>query len=167
MRRTTTRHLLQIVFFLLVTFSANAQSEINFTNIVSFTKTRSMNDVRLVALIPAPVTNEYQEISSLQANLGRFIILNEANKVLFYDGPFEDKTMDVFESFRYKTKKIKIDFTNKSNKNIVTGVNPNVFLGRFANANLHRFSLGRYFVVVMLLRGCGYVFTGYCGNIQN
>ena len=88
-----------------------------------------MSGVQLQALLPAPVTNEYQEISLLQANRGRFIDLNEANKVLFYEGPFENKTLEVFESFKYKTKKVKTDFTNKSNKNIVTGVNPNDFLG--------------------------------------
>lgn len=129
MTRTSTRHLLCVVISFLVALLANAQSEINFTNKVAFTKTGNLNGVRLVTLIPAPVTNEYQEISSLQANRGRFVDLNEANKLLFYDGPFEDNILEVFESFKYKTKPVCIDFANKSNKNIVTGVDPNLFLG--------------------------------------
>lgn len=129
MREIATRHLLRVIFLSIVTLSANAQREISFTNKATFTKTGSMSGVRLVTLLPAPVTNEYQEISLLQTNQGRFIDLNEANKILLYDGPFEDNTLEVFESFKYKTKKVKIDFANKSNKNIVTGVNPNDFLG--------------------------------------
>ncbi len=127
---------LGIVAMIVCCYSANAQNEISFTNKVSFYKSGNMEGVRLVTVIPAPVTNEYQEISSLQSNCGRFIDLNEANKVLFYDGSFEDNTLDVFESFVYETKKIKIDFNNTNNKNIITGIDPNNFLesdGKYIN----------------------------------
>lgn len=127
MRRATI--LINVVICLLVALSANAQNEISFTNKVSFSKTGSMNGVRLIALIPAPVTNEYQEISLLKANRGSFIDIDNANKVLLYDGSFDGYTLEVFESFKYKTKAVKIDFTDTSNKNIVTGVDPNNFLG--------------------------------------
>ena len=88
-----------------------------------------MDGLRLIALIPAPVTNEYQEISSISSNCGTFIDIDKANKVLLYDGSFEGRTMDVLESFRYKSKPIRIDFNNKSKKNVCTGINPDEFLG--------------------------------------
>lgn len=123
------KNYLCFILLLFVSLSVNAQNEINFTNKVSFSKTGDMSGIRLAALIPAPVTNEYQEISSLLANRGKFIDLNEANRVLFYDGTFEGSTFDVLESFLFTTKKMKIDFNNKTSKNVVTGINPNDYLG--------------------------------------
>lgn len=79
--------------------------------------------------MPAPITNEYQEISSIASNLGEFVDISTANKVLFYDGPFNGNTLDIAESFMYKTKPIRIDFSNKGNKNEVTEVDPNEYLG--------------------------------------
>ncbi len=129
---TTVRLLIQGILsfaFLLISLSTNAQTNISFTNKFTFQKSGSIDGVRLIALIPAPITNEYQEISSLSSNCGTFIDIDEANKVLFYDGSFEGQTMSIFESFNYKTKTIKIDFNNKSEKNICTEINPNKFLG--------------------------------------
>jgi hypothetical protein len=122
------RNYLRIIILLFVSLSVNAQSEISFTNKVAYSKSGNINDVRLISLIPAPVSNEYQDISSLRANRGQFMDANATNKVLYFDGQFEDNTLEVFESFKYKTKKIKIDFKNTSVKNIVTGVNPNEYL---------------------------------------
>lgn len=116
-------------FYLFSSFSINAQSEIPFTNKVIYTKTGNISGVRLVSLMPAPITNEYQEISSIASNRGEFIDINKANKVLLYDGSFNDNTLDIAESFMYKTKPIQIDFSNKENKNEVTGVDPNEYLG--------------------------------------
>lgn len=120
--------LLLVVVSLFASLPADAQNEIDFTNKVSFSKTGNMSGIRLVTLMPAPVTNEYQEISMLQANCGNFINLNANNKVLFFDGSFEGSTFDVFESFKYVTKKVRIDFNDKTKKNDVTGANPNDFL---------------------------------------
>ena len=122
---------LLIIFTLLLSTSLTivAQNEIPFINKVSFSKTKPMSGVRLVALIPAPITNEYQDITSLTVNKGSIIDTNGANKVLLYDGSFEDDTIDISESFIYKTKKVRIDFNDKSTKNICTGINPDEYLG--------------------------------------
>lgn len=131
------RFILLISMFM-YSLSISAQNEIAFTNRVSFVLTGNASINRFVALIPAPVTNEYQEINSLKANCGTFIDINEANKVLFYDGAFKRPTFDIYESFYYKTRKVKIDFSNKSNKNIVTQTDPNDYLdsdGVYINTN--------------------------------
>ena len=122
------RHLFFVVF-LFLSLSADGQSEISFTNKVSFSKVGNMSGVRFVTLMPAPVTNEYQEINMLMSNCGKFVDVNAANKVLFYDGSFENNTFDIYESFKYRTKTVRIDFNDKSNKNISTGINPNEYLG--------------------------------------
>lgn len=86
---------LLVVVSLFASLPADAQNEIDFTNKVSFSKTGTMNGIRLVTLMPVPVTNEYQEISMLQANCGNFINLDATNMVLFFDGSFEGSTFDV------------------------------------------------------------------------
>ena len=137
MTTALTRFILLISMFMF-SLSISAQNEIAFTNRVSFVLTGNASINRFVALIPAPVTNEYQEINSLKANCGTFIDINEANKVLFYDGAFKRPTFDIYESFYYKTRKVKIDFSNKSNKNIVTQTDPNDYLesdGVYINTN--------------------------------
>lgn len=118
-----------LTFCLFTSISGKAQSEIAFTNKVIYSKTGNISGTRLVSLMPAPVTNEYQEISSLSSNHGVFIDLNMACKVLFYDGSLDNSQFDVAESFMYKSKPIRIDFNNKRNKNEVTGVDPNNYLG--------------------------------------
>lgn len=123
------RKILRFIVLLFIIIPVKAQNEISFTNKVSFSKTGNLSGIRLVTLMPAPVTNEYQEISSLLANRGNYIDLNEANKVLFFDGTFEGSTFDVYESFLFTTKTVKIDFNNKTSKNVVTGINPNDYLG--------------------------------------
>lgn len=123
------RQSIPLFVFLLISLSANAQAYVSFTNKVTFQKSGNMKGVRLATLIPAPVTNEYQEIGSLGSNKGVFIDINDANKVLFYDGTFEGRTVDVFESFYYKSKTVMIDFNDKSNRNVCTGIDPNEFLG--------------------------------------
>ena len=50
------------LFSLFTPVFVNAQGEIAFTNKVTYTKTGSIIGVRLVSLMPAPVTNEYQEM---------------------------------------------------------------------------------------------------------
>ena len=122
-------HLLSALVLLLVSLSVFSQSDIRFTNKVAFSQIGNMSGVRLVTLMPAPVTNEYQEISMLASNCGAFVDINVANKVLLYDGPFEGSAFEVFESFIYRTKPVRIDFSGKSNKNICTGINPNEYLG--------------------------------------
>ena len=121
---------LSITFiFFLVSLASFAQNRISFTNIASFTKTGNMEGIRLVALLPVPSTNEYQEISSLQVNCGSVFDADDVNKVLFFDGEFEGTAKDVMESFDYKSKAIKIDFNNKSNKNQSIGTDPAQYLG--------------------------------------
>lgn len=128
MKKTTfTSKIIYGIILLAISLSTNAQDEIDITNMISFSKTNTMNGVRLVTFIPAPVTNEYQEISALKANSGKFIDAG-TNKILLYDGSFEGETLDVFESFKYKSKKVTIDFSNKSNRNISTNINPNEYL---------------------------------------
>jgi hypothetical protein len=117
------------LFSLFTPFFVNAQGEIAFTNKVTYTKTGSIIGVRLVSLMPAPVTNEYQEINELSSNCGNFIDVNVANKVLFYDGSFSNNSFDVAESFKYKSRPIQIDFNKPGNKNEVTGIDPNEYLG--------------------------------------
>lgn len=129
MKKNPANPLLHVVFLLLVSMSVHAQSEISFTNKVSFSKTGNMGGTKLTTFIPAPVTNEYQEITELQSNCGYFTDGNSTNKILLYDGPFDGEALDVYESFLYKTKKVKIDFNNKSNQNIVAGCNPQDYLG--------------------------------------
>lgn len=128
-KKTIYNVILFSVLSLYTSFSAYAQSEIAFTNKVTYTKTGSISGVRLVSLMPAPITNEYQEISELASNCGEFISINKANKVLFYDGPFNNNSSDVTESFMYKSKPIRIDFSKTGNKNEVTGIDPNGYLG--------------------------------------
>lgn len=123
------RHLLCDIVFLFISLAVYSQSEIDFTNKVTLTKTGNMSGVRLITMIPAPVTNEYQEISMLMSNCGTFVDANGTNKILLYDGSFEGRSLDVYESFIYKTKTVRIDFSDKSNKNICAGVNPNDYLG--------------------------------------
>ena len=106
-----------------------AQSEINFTNKVVFARNGNISVSRFIALLPAPVTNEYQEIDALQANIGRFIEINPASKVLYYDGSFEGDKMEIFESFRCKPMKVKIDFTDEGQKNDVALISPQEYLG--------------------------------------
>ena len=101
------------LFSLLSPFFVNAQGEIAFTNKVTYTKTGSIIGVRLVSLMPAPVTNEYQEINELSSNCGNFIDVNVANKVLFYDGSFSNNSFDVAESFKYKVGLFKLISTNQ------------------------------------------------------
>lgn len=122
------RQLFCYIILSLVSLSAYSQSEISFTNKVEFTKNGNINVVRLLTLIPAPVTNEYQEISMLASNCGTFVDANATNKVLLYDGSFEGSSISVYESFKYKTKTVRIDFNDKSNKNICTDVDPNEYL---------------------------------------
>lgn len=130
MRQTALLRTLLCVALYFVAFSfVKAQSEIAFTNKVTFTTSGDISGIRLCSLMPAPITNEYQEISSLVSNCGEFIDINKANKVLFFDGSFDSNTFDIAESFMYKTKPRRIDFSNKGNKNEVTGVDPNEFLG--------------------------------------
>ena len=119
------------LFSLFTPFFVNAQGEIAFTNKVTYTKTGSIIGVRLVSLMPAPVTNEYQEINELSSNCGNFIDVNVANKVLFYDGSFSNNSFDVAESFKYKSRPIQIDFNKPGNKNEVTGIDPNVVIKKF------------------------------------
>lgn len=106
-----------------------AQSEINFTNKVVFARNGNISVLRFIALLPAPVTNEYQEIDALQANIGRFIEINPASMVLYYDGSFEGDKMEIFESFRCKLKKVKIDFSDKGQKNYMALISPREYLG--------------------------------------
>ena len=122
------RHLSCVLIVLSVSLSGYCQGVIDFTNKVTFTKTGSMSGVRLVTVMPAPVTNEYQEISALAASGGTFVDVNAANKVLLYDGAYEGKYLNVYESFKYKTKRVKIDFDDTSKKNICTGVSPREYL---------------------------------------
>lgn len=118
-----------LVYFLLLTTSfAYGQEKVYFTNKAIFTKTGIMSGVRLVVLLPAPTTNEYQEISALTSNLGEFIDTDNANKVLFYDGSFLDNDLEVSESFIYTSKPITIDFNDKTKKNVATSVDPNLYL---------------------------------------
>ena len=105
-----------------------AQSEISFTNKVVFARNGNISVSRFIALLPAPVTNEYQEIDALQANIGRFIEINSASKVLYYDGSFEGDEMEIFESFRCKPKKVKIDFTDEGQKNDMALISPREYL---------------------------------------
>ncbi len=121
-------HFSCVFIFLFVSLSVFSQSEIDFTNKVTFTKTGNMSGVRLVTMLPAPVTNEYQEIRMLASSAGTFVDVNAANKVLLYDGSYEGKYLSVYESFKYKTKRVKIDFNDTSKKNICTGVNPRDYL---------------------------------------
>lgn len=130
------RFLVCFVTLISATLSVNAQDEISFSNEVTFSKTGIMDGMRLVVLMPAPITNEYQEIHLLKANQGNFVNINKANKILFYDGPFTGEFMDMTETFKYKTKKVKIDFNDKSNKNVITGVKPGTYLksdGKYIN----------------------------------
>lgn len=127
MKRIHTRFLL-FIFLYGVALFVNAQDEICFTNTTSLSVIGNPNITRFIAIMPAPVTNEYQEISLLRSNCGEFISINEASKILFYDGALNEKTFDIHESFYYRSKKINIDFSNKSKKNIVTDVNPNNYL---------------------------------------
>jgi hypothetical protein len=106
------RTILWGTIYLFSAFSVNAQSEIAFTNKVTFTKTGNISGIRLISLMPVPITNEYQEISSIASNRGEFVDISTANKVLFYDGSFNDNTLDIAESFMYKSKPIRIDFSN-------------------------------------------------------
>ena len=130
MKQVITNITISFTLLFLTSFSLAAQNEIGLTNNkVSFTKTESMSGVRLVALLPAPITNEYQDITSLTVNKGSIIDTNGANKVLLYDGSFEDDTIDISESFIYKTKKVRIDFDDKSTKNICRNINPDEYLG--------------------------------------
>lgn len=122
------RQLFCVVILSLVSLSVYSQSEISFTNKAVFSKTGNMNVTRLITLLPAPVTNEYQEISMLESNCGTFIDANATNKVLFYDGTFEGKSLSVYESFKYKAKTVQIDFNDKSKKNICTDVDPDEYL---------------------------------------
>ena len=46
---------------LIIATTAGAQVEMSFANKVLFTKIGDMDGVRLAVLLPAPVTNEYQE----------------------------------------------------------------------------------------------------------
>ena len=139
MKRTNSiRSVIVLVLYLFFSFSSHAQDEVYFTNKVSFTKTGNISGIRLVAVIPIPRTNEYQEISSLKTNYGKCIDTDNGNKILFYDGTFENSIMDLSESFLYKTKKIIIDFNNKNEKNQVTEINPNEYLdsdGKFIDVN--------------------------------
>lgn len=116
-----------------------AQSSIAFTNNVLFTKTGSMSGVRLVTILPIPQSNEYQEIQSLSVNYGNIEDANSANKVLFYDGQFTDSKMEVAQSFYYTTKKVKINFDDKTSKNIYnTDIDPGNYLnsdGTYINLN--------------------------------
>lgn len=115
-----------------------AQSRIAFTNKVLFTKTGSMSGIRLIALLPVPQSNEYQEIQALSTNNGIIDKANAANKVLFYDGPFTSDKIEIAQSFYYITKKVKIDFNDKTNKNVDTDVDPSNYLnsdGKFIDLN--------------------------------
>ena len=70
MKKTTfTSKIIYGIILLAISLSTNAQDEIDITNMISFSKTNTMNGVRLVTFIPAPVTNEYQEISALNTAL--------------------------------------------------------------------------------------------------
>ena len=122
------RQLFCVLILSLVSLFVYSQSEISFTNKVVFSKSGNMSGLRVVTLIPAPITNEYQEISMLESNCGSFIDANANNKVLLYDGMFEDNSLSVYESFKYKTKTVYIDFSDKSNKNICTDVDPDEYL---------------------------------------
>ena len=122
-----TRFLLAIL--LLFSFRASyAQSEINFTNKVIFSRNGNISVSRFIALLPAPVTNEYQEIDALQANVGRFIEINPVSKVLYYDGSFEGNKMEIFESFKCKPRRVVIDFFDKSQNNDASLIFPHEYL---------------------------------------
>ena len=127
---------LLMLLSLLITTTAGAQAEISFANKVLFTKTGDMDGVRLAALIPAPVTNEYQEISALRSNCGSFYTISKNSKVLYYAGSFDGSTLPIVETFIYKSKPVKIDFSRKDNKNVIPGIDPNDYLdsdGKYIN----------------------------------
>lgn len=130
------RQCLLMFLSLLITTTAGAQAEISFANKVSFTKTGDMDGVRLAALIPAPVTNEYQEISALRSNCGSFYTISKNSKVLYYAGSFDGSTLPIVETFIYKSKPVKIDFSRKDNKDVIPGIDPNDYLdsdGKYIN----------------------------------
>ena len=130
------RQCLLMFLSLLITTTAGAQAEISFANKVLFTKTGDMDGVRLAALIPAPVTNEYQEISALRSNCGSFYTISKNSKVLYYAGSFDGSTLPIVETFIYKSKPVKIDFSRKDNKNVIPGIDPNDYLdsdGKYIN----------------------------------
>ncbi|MBR4552709.1 MAG: transglutaminase domain-containing protein [Bacteroidaceae bacterium] len=129
MNKNYRNQILCFIFCLFNSLSVIAQGEIAFTNKVVFSKTGNMEGVRLIVLMPAPVTNEYQEIRSLSSNYGTFIELSKANKVLLYDSSFEDQSLEVVESFVFRAKPFRLDLDHKGNKNIVAGVDPNQYLG--------------------------------------
>ncbi len=118
-----------ILLCLFISSWANAQSETAFTIKVTYSKTGNINVTRLISLMPVPLTNEYQEISQLSAVNGKFFDINAANKILFYDGLLSNNPFVVSESFVYKSKPIQIDFNDKGNKNEVSGIDPNNYLG--------------------------------------
>lgn len=127
---------LLMLLSLLITTTAGAQAEISFANKVLFTKTGDMDGVRLAALIPAPVTNEYQEISALRSNCGSFYTISKNSKVLYYAGSFDGSTLPIVETFIYKSKPVKIEFSRKDNKNVIPGIDPNDYLdsdGKYIN----------------------------------
>lgn len=128
---------LLMLLSLLITTTAGAQAEISFANKVLFTKTGDMDGVRLAALLPAPVTNEYQEISALRSNCGSFYTISKNSKVLYYAGNFDGSTLPIVETFIYKSKSVKIDFSRKdNNKNVMPGIDPNDYLdsdGKYIN----------------------------------
>lgn len=121
--------LLSALLLLFSLRTSYAQSEISFTNKVVFDKNGYISVSRFIALLPAPVTNEYQEIDDLQANIGTFIEISPASKVLYYDGLFEGDKMEIFESFKCKPKKVKIDFTDKNQNNDMALISPREYLG--------------------------------------
>lgn len=65
----------------------------------------------------------------LSSNCGTFVDANATNKLLLYDGSFENSSLSIYESFKYKAKPVRIDFSDKSHKNIYTGVDPSEYLG--------------------------------------
>ena len=121
---------------LIIATTAGAQVEMSFANNVLFTKTGDMDGVRLAVLLPAPVTNEYQEISALHSNCGKFYTISENKKVLYYAGTFDGPTLPIVETFVYKSKPVIIDFSQKNNKNVIPGTEPNDYLdsdGKYIN----------------------------------
>ena len=54
----------------------------------------------------------------LSSNCGTFVDANATNKLLLYDGSFENSSLSIYESFKYKAKPVRIDFSDKSHKNI-------------------------------------------------
>lgn len=91
---------------------------------VRITQNGHLNVNKLIVVLPAPSTNEYQTITNLHGNCGEYFVALNSNKILYYLEKKFSNELEVYQTFDYEPNHINIDFSKTPDKKNIYGSIP-------------------------------------------